>query len=55
VVESVRFIAEDVRVHGNLRVSERERSEISQRMTIVAELLAKMRKEKPQGEENKQP
>jgi hypothetical protein len=55
VVDSVRFIAEDVRVHGNLRVSERERSEISQRMTIVAELLAKMRKEKPQGEENKQP
>ena len=46
VLDSLRLSAKDSRVQASLHVSERERSEISTRMSIVAETLAKMRAEK---------
>jgi hypothetical protein len=46
VLDSLRFSAKENRVRASLHVSQKERSEISTRMSIVAATLAKMRAEK---------
>ena len=53
VLESMRFSAKDASVEATLHISQRERAEISDRMAIVAETMATMRKN--QTEEKKQP
>jgi hypothetical protein len=53
VLESLRFSAKETGVEATLHISQRERAEISDRMAIVAETMATMRKN--QTEEKKQP
>ena len=53
VLESMRFSAKETSVEATLHISQRERAEISDRMAIVAETMASMRKN--QTEEKKQP
>jgi hypothetical protein len=53
VLESMRFSAKDTSVEATLHISQRERAEISDRMAIVAETMANLRK--TQIEEKKQP
>jgi hypothetical protein len=53
VLESLRFSAKEASVEGTLHVSQRERTEISDRMAIVAGTMASIRKH--QTEEKKQP
>jgi hypothetical protein len=51
VLDSVRFSVEENRVKASMRVSQQERTSIAVRMTIVAEMLAKMRKERSERRE----
>ena len=44
VLDSMRFSAKETGVEATLHISQRERAEISDRMAIVAETIAKMRK-----------
>jgi hypothetical protein len=53
VLDSMRFSARETGVEATLHVSQRERAEISDRMAIVAETIASMRKN--QSEEKKKP
>jgi hypothetical protein len=59
VLDSLSLVAKGERVHASLHVSEAERAEISQRMSVVAETLAKMRSRKAKDDEvnkeNQQP
>jgi hypothetical protein len=51
VLDSLRFSSKDNRVQVSLHVSQEERSEISTRMSIVAETLAKMRTERSRDDQ----
>ena len=53
VLDSVRFSARETGVEATLHVSQRERAEISDRMAIVAQTIASVRKN--QSEEKKKP
>jgi hypothetical protein len=53
VLDSVRFSARETAVEATLHISERERAEISDRMAIVTETLATLRKN--QSQEKKKP
>lgn len=55
VLDSVRFVAKGNRVMGRLHISQQERAEIAERMTIVADTIAKMRAERAKTEEKKEP
>ena len=48
VLDSMRFSAKETGVEATLHISQRERAEISDRMAIVAETMANMRKNKPE-------
>jgi hypothetical protein len=48
VLDSMRFSAKGTGVEATLHISQRERAEISDRMAIVAETMANMRKNKPE-------
>ena len=52
VLDSMRFAAKETGVEASLHISQRERAEISDRMAIVAETMANMRKN--QTQENQQ-
>jgi hypothetical protein len=54
VLDSLRFSVKDSRVQASLHVSEKERGEISTRMSIVAETLAKMRPPKTSDDQPNQ-
>ena len=49
VLDSVRLQSTENRVHGALHISEQERATIAERMAVVADTMAKLRKaeEKP--------
>jgi hypothetical protein len=57
VLDALALAAQGNRVHAKVHVSERERSEISQRMTLVTEILTKMRAQQDgkANQENPQP
>ena len=46
VLDSLRVAAKDTRVRAAVHVSQRDRAEILERMAVVADMLAKMRKDK---------
>jgi hypothetical protein len=54
VLDSVQFRASDTRVQGALHVSEKERAEIAQRMAVVADTMANLRKESQSTPPNKE-
>ena len=51
VLDSVRFQVKETRLEATLHISAKERAEISERMAVVAETMAKLRK--PRAEEKK--
>ena len=53
VLDSMHFSARDIRVTATLHISQRDRAEISDRMAVVSETIASMRKQRSQ--EKKQP
>ena len=55
VLDSLRFQAKDSRVQGTLHISAKERAEISERMAVVADTIAKMRPPRSPSEEKKKP
>ena len=55
VIDSVRLWAKETEVEGALHVSNKQRDEISHRMTVVAETIAKLRTDKASAEEKKVP
>jgi len=50
VLDSLRFSAKGSQVEASLHISEKERSEISHRITMVTETLARMRADKPRAD-----
>ena len=55
VLDSAQFRASDTRVQGVLHISEKERAAIAERMAVVADTMANMRKEmRPPKAENKE-
>ncbi len=55
VIDSIRFSAEETSVEGTLHVSRQDRDEISHRMSVVAETIAKLRADKASAQEKKAP
>jgi hypothetical protein len=55
VLDSIRFRAKETRVEGILHVSQKERAEISERMAVVADTMARMRRDHPLSDEKKNP
>jgi uncharacterized small protein (DUF1192 family) len=55
VIDSVRFSAKRTYVEGTLHVSNRQRNEISQRMTVVAQTIAKLRADRASAQEKRTP
>jgi hypothetical protein len=55
VIDSVRFSAKETSVEGTLHVSHQDRDEISHRMSVVAETIAKLRADKASAQEKKSP
>jgi hypothetical protein len=55
VIDSVRFLARETYVEGTLHVSHQDRDEISHRMSVVAETIAKLRADKASAQEKKSP
>jgi hypothetical protein len=54
VIDSLRFSAKENRAHASLHISQKERTEISTRMSVVAETLAKMRADKSSDKPNQE-
>jgi hypothetical protein len=53
VLDAMRFSAKDTTVEATLHISQKQRAEIVDRMAIVAETMAAMRKNKNQGTRDK--